>query len=306
MSNAHCLDQWEVDVQRICGGFRISPPADQRPFAGSIHAAVWSGLTVANIRTNAANIWRTREGRQDDRFCFLVLQRRGVMSVLNGQQDFALRPGDMALLDSCAQLQMRPHGFIEQISVHLPRTLMSQTGQSTIAGKLSLRSPCTPMLREMLHQLQSQPLAYGSAQVADSQAIQTAMLTLLRRARDASAEQSLDSSPHGQRVLAERFIAQNLSEPGLSPTHVAHYLGISLRQLYRLFDKEENGIARYITNMRLARSEQDLRDRSSNRLSITDIAHKWGFFDSAQYCRAFKRRYELSPRQFRLQDDRVV
>jgi AraC-like DNA-binding protein len=97
------------------------------------------------------------------------------------------------------------------------------------------------------------------------------------------------------------LIHDQLTDASLSPAKLAAQLGISIRQLYRLFEEEGDSVCRYIQRARLVRSAADLVDHRLANESITDIAFKWGFTDSAHFSRTFKKQFELSPRDYRSQ-----
>jgi AraC-like DNA-binding protein len=78
-------------------------------------------------------------------------------------------------------------------------------------------------------------------------------------------------------------------------------MDISLRQLYRLFEQENDSVCRYIQRARLHSVAKDLGNPFMREKSLTDIAYAWGFSDSAHFSRSFKRQFELSPRDFRSQ-----
>jgi AraC family transcriptional activator of tynA and feaB len=50
----------------------------------------------------------------------------------------------------------------------------------------------------------------------------------------------------------------------------------------------------------LKRSADDLTNPFLKSESITSIAYKWGFTDSAHFSRSFKQQFELSPKDFAL------
>ena len=89
-----------------------------------------------------------------------------------------------------------------------------------------------------------------------------------------------------------------LQEPRLSPDMLAGRLRISVRQLYRLFEEQGDSVCRYILRQRLSRSAADLGNPRLRGESITSIAFKWGFSDSAHFSRAFKKQFEVSPKDY--------
>ena len=59
-------------------------------------------------------------------------------------------------------------------------------------------------------------------------------------------------------------------------------------------------IAGHLWSRRLERAATDLRDPRRNGLSVAQIAFANGFEDAAHFTRAFKRRYAVTPGQWRL------
>lgn len=79
---------------------------------------------------------------------------------------------------------------------------------------------------------------------------------------------------------------------------MARAAGLSVSSLERRFKEALGcGPAGYIQRERLSRSAVLLTDRT---LSIGEIACRTGFADAAHLSRAFKRRYGVSPRKYRL------
>ncbi len=97
----------------------------------------------------------------------------------------------------------------------------------------------------------------------------------------------------------QKVIDESLSQPGLSPLGLANRLNISVRHLYRLFEAQDDSVCRYIQRARLKRSADDLANPLLRGESITAIAYKWGFTDSAHFSRSFKKQFEVSPKEFR-------
>jgi transcriptional regulator GlxA family with amidase domain len=53
----------------------------------------------------------------------------------------------------------------------------------------------------------------------------------------------------------------------------------------------------HLTTVRLQRAKADLESRTSH--SVSDVAANWGFSSPSRFAAAFRRRYGLSPSEFR-------
>ncbi|MBL8665862.1 MAG: helix-turn-helix transcriptional regulator [Rhodospirillales bacterium] len=94
-------------------------------------------------------------------------------------------------------------------------------------------------------------------------------------------------------------IEARLRDPALCPDDVAHSNGISTRHLHRLFQQAGTSFGTFVRDQRLARCRADLADPRCVGLSVTAIAFRWGFSDSAHFSRSFKAAYGVTARAFR-------
>jgi len=85
-------------------------------------------------------------------------------------------------------------------------------------------------------------------------------------------------------------------EPALSPSLVAQQFGISTRYLQRMFAESGLTFSEWLRNERLNRARAALTNSDH---SITEIAYRFGFYDSAHLSNLFKARYGIRPKQFR-------
>jgi len=94
------------------------------------------------------------------------------------------------------------------------------------------------------------------------------------------------------------FVAAHLGDPGLSVVSVCRRFAISPRLLHRLFEGHEQTFAATVRTMRLEQCARLLTD-PMDRSTITDIAQRHGFIDSASFSRAFRRHFGVAPREMR-------
>lgn len=304
---APAFDHWLKDLQRVCGHFEVTPPTADERFIGEIARYDHGGLELAHIRTNAGRIARQqcRSDRGDDRHCFLVVNRSGHSEVRQDNSCIQLAPGDLALFDSTRACEITTGGLIDHVSFHLSRDTVCRhfAPNQRLFGKLDLDSTSGRLLASLAGQI----LAGDSGQTAadEGSALQEALIALLLPTLRGSemARSELGDAPHAAllRDQAQRLIDQLLQEEHLTPQYLAERLHISIRQLYRLFEDSGDSVCRYIQRLRLQRSAEDLGNPQLRRESITQIAFKWGFADSAHFSRAFKKQFEQSPKDYRVQ-----
>ncbi|MBK5007750.1 transcriptional regulator FeaR [Pseudomonas sp. S60] len=298
------LDRWTTAMQSICGRFETQLACNPSLFIGDVCAQTRAGLPVASLRTNAGVIRRlgSNPDVDDDQHCFLVLQRSGHATVEQAGLTIQLAPGDLMLMDSVGRCEIKPAGLIEHVSLALSRDQVCKhvTGRDCLVGKISSSNACGRMLHALMDQLcKDERGDQDSSQGAALQAAFTALLEPGLELGEGSRYGVEALGSQNLRSYVQKMIDQSLSQPGLTPASLAGGLNISVRHLYRLFEEDGDSVCRYIQRTRLTRSAEDLANPFFKRESITAIAYKWGFTDSAHFSRSFKKQFDQSPKDYR-------
>jgi AraC-like DNA-binding protein len=95
-----------------------------------------------------------------------------------------------------------------------------------------------------------------------------------------------------------RFIEANLHDSDLTPTYVVDALKLKRATIYRWFE-HEGGLGAYIRQRRLRMAATELV--RFPQLPVIDIAYGLGFKSASDFTRAFRRAFDTSPKDFRLQ-----
>jgi acetamidase/formamidase/AraC-like DNA-binding protein len=128
---------------------------------------------------------------------------------------------------------------------------------------------------------------------------------LLTLAHGLSAPASDTNNSATQAALLHRIcqtIERRLDDAALSPARVAQAEGISERYLQKLFEGVGDNFTHYVRERRLQRAWADLSNPAEAHRSISEIAYRYGFGDSAHFSRTFRHRFGLPPREFRQQE----
>ncbi|MEM9106497.1 MAG: GlxA family transcriptional regulator, partial [Pseudomonadota bacterium] len=132
-------------------------------------------------------------------------------------------------------------------------------------------------------------------------AIEVANQMVYNSVREESAEQKISfQSQHGMRneklAQAVKLMEDNLEEP-LPPPAVAEKLGITVRQLERLFGRYMNcSPKKYYVDLRLQKARNLLMQTEE---SITAISVACGFNSTAHFTKAFKMQFGAPPGTYR-------
>ncbi len=106
-----------------------------------------------------------------------------------------------------------------------------------------------------------------------------------------NARAAVRAAVYGQ---VRRYVETNLHDPNLSPDSVLASLHLSRASVYRIFE-HEGGLAAYIRNRRLRMAADELV--RFPHMEVQDIASGLGFNDASSFTRAFRRAFDIAPRE---------
>jgi AraC-like DNA-binding protein len=99
--------------------------------------------------------------------------------------------------------------------------------------------------------------------------------------------------------MAKSYIIENSNQRDISVGSVAAYLGVTPRNLQRLFESEGTTFSQFLLAQRLARAHRMLTETRLAQSAVAAIAYDAGFGDLSYFNRSFKRRYGATPRDVR-------
>jgi AraC-like DNA-binding protein len=121
------------------------------------------------------------------------------------------------------------------------------------------------------------------------------LVALACGASEEGAELGRGSVRTAQLAAIKRHVELHLADPGLTPESAAAALGISVRQLHRLFEPTGISFARHVLRQRLLRCRDAIAGATGAGRSVVDIAFGWGFNSMATFYRAFAKEYGAAP-----------
>ncbi len=102
-------------------------------------------------------------------------------------------------------------------------------------------------------------------------------------------------------TAAQDYVERHLADPDLSAQQVAAAVGISPRHLARAFAEAGLTVREYLRDRRLDRAWQLLTSPEAGDLALGELAPRVGFSSHTYFSRAFRNRFEMTPRRARQQ-----
>lgn len=115
--------------------------------------------------------------------------------------------------------------------------------------------------------------------------------------RSSGPRDQCDDGGLGLRIKG--YVQQRLNDSDLSAAQIARAHNISVRSLYKVLERMQLPLGEWIRQQRLEACAEALRSPAADRQTIAAIAHQAGFGDLTHFARVFRRRYGLSPSEYR-------
>jgi AraC-like DNA-binding protein len=280
-------------------------PGDDASFEATVASRTLRGLQLVSGRYTAARLIRTREMIADgnDDLSLLVNQTGNVTVHARGRE-IALCENDAVLVNCGETIVFDRHSLGESIAIRIPQSMLSR---AVVDVDDAIMRPI-PRDSAALRLLTS----YSSALLGDDHPVTTPALRhhvathmhdLVALALGATREVADIARGRGVRAarleMAKMYIIENANHRDLSIGNVALHLGVTPRQVQRLFERDGTTFSAFLLERRLARAYRMLCEPQSVRKQVSAIAYDVGFGDLSYFNRSFRRLYGATPMDIR-------
>jgi AraC-like DNA-binding protein len=288
----------DVYVQLECD----APRCDD--FEGTIRTHSLAHLKLSVVESGPQRVLRTpaKISRATEDYFLVSIQTRGSGIVSQDGRDAVLQPGDFALYDSTRPYQLAFGADFQQVVLMLPGEQLRSLVRHTESLTASLISGTRGAGHLMIGMLETLCQDIDSLQPASAAAVANGVVDILvagLHTLPAASSRGVSDLTGYHLARIKRLIDQRLTDPLLSVATLSAELQLSAGHVHRLFQHEPVALSHYIWNQRLDACHRDLRDPARAGHSIAEIAYSYGFNDAAHFSRSFRRRFGVSPREYR-------
>jgi AraC-like DNA-binding protein len=189
----------------------------------------------------------------------------------------SLRPGAVLACDADRPFSRGFARGLEELVVRVPRqALASRTGRPAAPFPRVTPMGGDPYARA-LARMAGRAMASRRPVTADERALVDLVAVLVAGRRGAQAV--------AHRAAAKSYIEDHLTEPDLGAERVADAIGISTRQLSRVFAADDTSIPRHILTRRLELAYSMLAGAGGG--PVADVATRCGFTSATYFSHAF-------------------
>jgi AraC-like DNA-binding protein len=296
-------DYFAKQAHSITPGEIQDPAAFRAEASGSVAGEfalldIKSGLE--KVRRTAADVAKDKTGA----FFIRRFRRPEIWRAAPGSTpvDLIHKPGDFCVSSTEWRFDAESEGPGSFDMLVIPQAVLSPLlagGRLARPFRLSGSSPLGSLLGAAMDAAKAQmPLLADELGEAVLRNL-CGFVTLACGAFDEESKWERDTQRSAQLVAVKRHVDLHLAEPGLTPASAAAALGISARQLHRLFELSDSTFSRYVLRQRLLRCRDTIASATGTDRSVIDIAFGWGFNSMATFYRAFINEFGSSPAMLR-------
>jgi AraC-like DNA-binding protein len=265
------------------------------------------GIPIGSSTARDLQVRRAAHHIDDPDACPLSIYvpLNGELNLSQAGRERCVRPGELSFVDGGRPYDQGVPGDLDFVWLHVPKDrLSSRFGRVEALAGLTLEShdPRNPYTRLAVDFIRSVAGMADRLDGENARRIADQVLDLVAMAVEhdiGMAPTDRDTRRAATLHYARTFMERNLADSELSLEKVAAALKVSPRYLSGLFSDAETPYRTWLRERRLEQCARALATPQFAHRSLTDIAHSWGFADSAHFSRCFKQRYGLSLGDYR-------
>jgi AraC-like DNA-binding protein len=234
-----------------------------------------------------------------DHYLVQLYSRGGYAGEVEGRP-IQVGPGDVSILDLSRTLQTQADSF-KNLNFIVPRAVLEPLLKHPDGLHGIVLSGRTGLGHVLATYMQTIQKTAGSLSAEDGAAISEATASLIAGCFGPSAytQEKAAAAKRGAFLLTiKRYIEASLADQSLSVDRITREFHVSRATLVRMFGPL-GGLSGYIRERRMFRCFAELTSPAHTHRSISDIAYSWGFGNEAAFSRAFRRLFDMSPREAR-------
>lgn len=287
---ARRVELWERHNEDALIGLSVRSP---RPLEATEVNVRLSGVQIARVTGSPHAVERTPEviGRSPAAAVAVYLSLRGRSWFTDAERTRALDPGSALVCDADRPFTRGFGSGLSELVVKVPvEACPGDLGSPVVTtfGTTAGTARADPYARA-LARIAGEATSAGQPEPVDEDAVLdlVAVLAAGRRAAPATAH----------RAAARCYIEEHLTDPALSAGEIAAAIGISERQLSRVFAAAGTSVPRHILARRLETARRLLTAPDPG--PVAGIAARCGFTSAAYFSHVFREHFGVRAREFR-------
>lgn len=223
-------------------------------------------------------------------------QIEGMACVEQDGQQLTQKPGMVTIVDGRRPMHVRFPNDVRRIVAKFPARILEQRFPSLISRHAVSFEPSGPFASMLLAYLTELSSDNSPLSDADMEPVVENIANLLNIVASTNGLASCDSKELRRQALL-RLIRQHACDPELSLAFVADKLHVSRRLVQQMLKENNTSFTDFLTQERLQLAAGKLTPEFD--FPVSQVAYVSGFSDISHFNHVFKRRYSMSPSDYR-------
>ncbi|MER5202390.1 helix-turn-helix domain-containing protein [Streptomyces sp. NPDC002825] len=239
----------------------------------------------------------------DSNHVYLGVHVRGAVTVVRERARTLLEPNDLVFCDPARRHRLRFGEDCQMIFFRVPRCHLgvSEAELDRVLGVPVRGGEGIGALASDFLTALAAKAEFRRSTIEDRRARTAVHLlsVLVMELLEADTDADDDASGAGNELLSRihAHIEDHLMDPDLSPESIARAHHISVRYLQKLFQNDGSTVSQWVRQRRLESCRFEL-GRSTRRITMAALAHRWGFRSPSHFSRTFRGAYGMSPSEW--------
>lgn len=285
---ARRIELWERHNEDALIGLSVRSP---RPLEATEVNVRLPGVQIARVTGSPHAVERTPEviGRSPAAAVAVYLCLRGRSWFTDAERTRALDPGSALVCDADRPFTRSFDSGLSELVVKVPARVCAGDLDSPVVTGFGPSSGGGDPYARALARIAGEATRGEPPEPVDESTVLdlVSVLAAGRRAAPAAAH----------RAAARSYIEEHLTDPGLSAGEIAAAIGISERQLSRVFAAAGTSVPRHILTRRLEAARGLLAGPDPG--PVAEVAARCGFTSAAYFSHVFRERFGVRAREFR-------
>jgi AraC-like DNA-binding protein len=286
VSSYHCRMSSEPPSRGDFHGRTVRQRTDTYQLVGWRSDAMTYHRTPGHVRADSDDDYR------------LIMPTSGQLTMLQNDQEGRLRPGTACLATMDRPFVLTQGDHTRAFVLTIPRREVDHRLDTAVplARELDFASGLGRVVGDLVVGLFTERATLTRYQF---NAVSNRMVELLCMLVVGDDRPAVPGHLADVEAAVRRFVRERADDPHLNGAVVAQSLGWSLRQVQLALQQAGTTPRALIREERLQLAYQRLQSPAYRHWSVTDVALQFGFSSVSAFSSAFRRRFDLSPRDAR-------
>ncbi|MET8743072.1 helix-turn-helix domain-containing protein [Streptomyces sp. NPDC004728] len=240
----------------------------------------------------------------DRNHVYLGVHVRGPVTVVHERARTLLEPNDLVFCDPARRHLLRFGEDCQMIFFRVPRCYLGVTESELdrvlgvpVRGGEGIGALASDFLTALAARAEFRRSTIGDRRSRTAVHLLSVLVVELLEADTTDAADARYGAGNEMLSRIHSHIEEHLMDPDLSPESIARAHHISVRYLQKLFQNDGSTVSQWVRQRRLESCRFEL-GRSTRRITMAAMAHRWGFSSPSHFSRTFRGAYGMSPTEW--------